>query len=245
MPDDVSSSEPFGDFPTTHWSLVAAAQSHGEQSAAAYNGLLSRYWKPVFYYVRARGRSLEIAEDLTQEFFFRFLERDWIRKVDPERGRFRAFLLTLLKHFLSDMGPNRVARQRRFEAGLVSVSTLLSDEDRCFEPPTDESAESIFLQQWASELLERVRRETRRVCEAEGRLLWYELLEAGVLADDAGTSGTQPELARRFGVTRDQVRYGLEQGKARFERLLRSELRSEGADELEIEDEIRELLRIW
>ncbi len=111
---------------------------------------------PVFYFLRARGYPLHRAEDLAQEFFLQFYQRGWIGRAEQQRGRFRTFLLTILTRFLSDQGPERCPRQRAFDEQLVTISVLLGDSDRSFEPPDNRTPEEIFMQQWARAVLARV-----------------------------------------------------------------------------------------
>lgn len=122
-------------FPTTTWTAIHAAQDcQSPESVEALNRCVAAYWKPVFYFLRARGMSLQRAEDLTQEFFLQFLERGWIRRADQERGRFRTFLLTILTRFLADRETDRAPRQKRFDDRLVLVSALMTETERAFEP---------------------------------------------------------------------------------------------------------------
>lgn len=92
-------------FPTTAWSLIRLAQDKNSPEAlAAFNRCIAGYWKPIFYFLRARGCSPHRSEDLTQEFFLKFYERNWLDRADPERGRFRSYLL-----LLAIAGGNRAA----------------------------------------------------------------------------------------------------------------------------------------
>ena len=103
----------FERFPSTAWSVVRAAQrSDCPEYVTALNRCIAAYWRPVYCFLRAHGHPTHHAEDLTQEFFLRFCERDWIRRADPQRGRFRTFLLSVLKRFLSDQGPGRSPLQK-------------------------------------------------------------------------------------------------------------------------------------
>lgn len=231
-----------GRFPTTAWSLVAEAKNQkGAGHRLAVNELTAKYWKPVFYFIRAKGYSIDRAEDLTQDFFFQFLQRDWIRRVDPQRGRFRTFMLTILTRFLADQGRARIRRQKQFEQEIVPISKLLTDEERKYEPPTNESPETIFMKRWSLTLVDRVRDNVRGECLAEGREAWYELFAANAMPDVEAKS-SQSALARKFGLSRDQVRYRLEQVRRRFDRSFRIELRCDGCSENEVAAEVRELM---
>ena len=229
-------------FPTTAWSLVRAAQTGDEQHhLEAVNRFAAAYWRPVFFFLRAKGHAADRAEDLTQEFFLRFLERAWIRRADPERGRFRTFLLTILTRFLSDRGPKRAPKQDRFEQGLVSISALVGPDERKFEPPEDETPENIFMKHWAQAVIDNVRRRLQVWCEGKGRPDWHRIFTAKHFPPAGGRGLTQQALAAEFNATRDQVRYALEQVESLFVEFLHAEVADQVGSQADIETEIREL----
>jgi RNA polymerase sigma-70 factor (ECF subfamily) len=231
-------------FPTTVWTLVDQAKDPlSETHLQAISVLVSKYWKPVYYFIRAKGYAPDRAEDLAQDFFLSFLERDWIRRADRERGRFRSFVLAILVRFLSDQGPHRGRRQNRFEQKILSVSALLTDRDRGFEPVQGESPKEIFMRRWAVGLVEHVRRQVEQKMGAEGQTLRYRLFEAARLAEP-GREVSQTALAKEHGLSRDQVRYALEQVREAFCRAFRHELRLDGCSAVETEVELAELMRL-
>jgi RNA polymerase sigma-70 factor (ECF subfamily) len=223
-------------FPTTDWRFLQSAPGRDDPEAAeALNEFLRRYWKPVFCYLRARGYPFHKAEDLTQEFLLRFWSRDLILKADPDRGKFRTFLLAVLRRFLSDQGP-RAPLQRRFESGMALIASLVGDDERRFEPPDDETPETVFWKKWAAGAVERCRERLRAFHLAEERPEWYALFEAYHFGDPV----SQDELAARHGLSREQVAYRLRIARARFERYVRDEVGAEpGA-----EDDVGDLLTL-
>jgi DNA-directed RNA polymerase specialized sigma24 family protein len=234
-----------GSFPTTAWRFIEIAQDAGHVDyVPAINGFIAAYWKPVFVFLRARGLRLHHAEDLTQGFFLKFLEHDWLQKADPARGRFRNYLLRLLVWFIADQRPKRSSAQRRFEQNVVSVQTLITDDERSFEPSTDETPESAFMKQWAASLVEKVRNQLRDRYRAGGREHWYEVFAARHFPETPGDRPSQDALATKHGLDRNEVRKILAQVQNRFDRLLRAEVRDEGGDEAEIEQELAELLSL-
>jgi RNA polymerase sigma-70 factor (ECF subfamily) len=238
-------SEPYAQFPTTTWSLLeAAADRQSPEFLAAMNRFAAGYWKPVFYYLRARGYAFQDAEDLTQAFFVRFLERDWLVSVDPARGRFRSFLLKVLSRFAADQGSKRAPRQAGFEQQLVAVSALVGDGERSFEPPDTETPDEIFMRHWARAVIANVNRRLKVWCEANGRPDWYRVFAAFNLAAGNQDRATQQGLARKLNLTRDQIRYALEQTKQQFVELLRSELAEQNDSSADLDEEIRELERL-
>jgi len=244
MQNEDPAHEHSGRFPTTAWTLVDHAKNPlSEVHLQAISVLVSKYWKPVYYFIRARGYATDRAEDLAQEFFLSFLERDWIRRADRERGRFRSFILAILVRFLSDQGPHRGRRQNRFEQKVLSISALLTDRDRAFEPARGESPEDIFMRRWAVGLVEHVRRQVEQEMGAQGQMLRYRLFEAARLAEP-GSRVSQVALAEEHGLSRDQVRHALEQVREAFCRAFRHELRLDGCSRVEIEAELGELMRL-
>ena len=116
---------------------------------AAMNRFIVGYWRPIYCFVRAKGHHHQAAEDLTQEFLLKVLDRDWLSKANASRGRFRSYLLTILKRFLADQSMARLPRQRCFDKALVPLSALVREEHRSFEPPDDLLPEDIFMKRWA------------------------------------------------------------------------------------------------
>jgi RNA polymerase sigma-70 factor (ECF subfamily) len=229
-------------FPTTIWSMVRAAQQpDGPEYWAAMNRCIAAYWRPVFCFLRARGYPLQRAEDLTQEFFLRFYEREWIERADPQRGRFRTFLLSILTRFLADQGAERAPRQQLFDDRLVTISALLGDSDRAFEPPDNHTPEEVFMHQWAQAVIAHVQRRLEIWCIDRGRPDWYTMFCRAYLPSPNSPRTTQQSLADQLHRTRDQVRYGLEEVHRQFVEFLRAEVGDQvgPADDLDIQ--IREL----
>jgi DNA-directed RNA polymerase specialized sigma24 family protein len=237
--DSVSNSN---GFPITAWTSIHQAGDRKHPAyAEAINRFVARYWKPVFCFLRAKGYPLPQAEDLTQEFFTRLLERDWLERADPKRGRLRTFLLTLLIRILSDEGPERAPRQKTFEQQFVPIGSLVGEEERRFEPPYGETPESIFQQRWAAEVLANARRRLQRFCTERGHAEWYALFEA---AHDRDGEKNRDALADRFRMTRNQVRHALAQVRQWFKVLLHAEVRDEVGPYADMVEEVREFLTL-
>jgi DNA-directed RNA polymerase specialized sigma24 family protein len=229
-------------FPTTAWSMLRVAQDRrNPEYVTAMNRLIAGYWRPVFYFLRARGYPSQQAEDNTQEFFLRFLERDWLAPADPARGKFRTFLLTILVRFLYDQRPDRAPRQASFERQLVAVSALVGDSDRCFEPAAGETPETIFMRQWARSVIDNVRRRLEAWCQERGRPDWFQVFSAVHFPASGQTKISQQSLAEQLHLSRDQIRYGLDEANARFIQLLRAEVGEQVDSDADIDAEIREL----
>src|SRR3954470_24730002 len=143
-------------FPTTRWTLVVAAgDAQRKDARSALVDLCENYWYPLYVFLRRRGYPAEQAQDLTQEFFVRVLEGRYLDRADPEKGRFRAFLLTSLKFFVADEEDRQRAQKRG--GGLVVPLEFSSGAERYErEPFHDEPPERIFERGWALSVLERV-----------------------------------------------------------------------------------------
>jgi RNA polymerase sigma-70 factor (ECF subfamily) len=239
----VAASQPVR-FPTTAWSCVRAAQDPGHPDfIAAMNRLIAAYWKPVFHYLRAAGQPAAQAEDLTQEFFLRFLTRGWLSPADAQRGQFRHFLCTLLKRFAYNQTV-RANKQEAFEQRFVSVHRLIQDSDRAYEPPARETPEEAFQKQWQAGVLGAVRRNLRAYYEGLGKPAQrqrFAIFAAYHFVERSSEQPTQDALAARFGVSREVVRYALEEVGKRYERFLRQEVRDQVGTEADIEQELADL----
>jgi RNA polymerase sigma factor (sigma-70 family) len=232
-------------FPTTAWSMIDDVKA--EQPAerlAAMNRFIVGYWRPIYRFIRAKGHRHDAAEDLTQEFLLKFLDRDWLAKADASRGRFRNYLLAILKRFLADEGSGRAPRQKVFDQGLVPVSALVRDEERSFDPPHMELPEDVFMRHWAQALVEEVRSELDAWCRQRGRPDWCAIFTAHHFPAAGCEALTQQALAERFRSSRDQIRYALEQTNQEFARLFRAAVAGQVASDAEIDAEIRDIERL-
>jgi DNA-directed RNA polymerase specialized sigma24 family protein len=244
MASDPLASSSSGLFPVTAWTFIRNAQQlDRDQYVAARNEFLARYWKPVFCFLRARGYPPGEAEELTQAFFERFLEKDSFRRAEQARGRFRTFLLAVLGRLLSDLHNwERLPHQEQFERQWVSISTLMKDEDRSFEPPCHETPEAVFMKQWAVALVRSIQEQLKRRCEDAGKPKYYAIFAARFIEADSDIHVTREALAEQFGLTLDQVRYALDQTRDWFAELLRAEVRQHVTSDEEVGQEIRDLM---
>lgn len=143
---------PGGAMPDTLWTEVLRAGSDSTGARAALERLIARYWKAVYVFVRRRGRGVEDSKDLTQAFFVDLLERHSVARADPERGRFRSWLLACLRNFLSDQADRSRAAKRG--GGLPGMSLDGAESEYLREFPSDgPTPEEAFHRKWATELL--------------------------------------------------------------------------------------------
>ncbi|MGL4552997.1 MAG: RNA polymerase sigma factor [Gemmataceae bacterium] len=222
-------------FHTTRWSLIVAAGRATPESRAALSDLCRLYWYPVYAFVRRRGHDPATADDLTQAFFTRLLEKDDLAAVSPERGRFRAFLLAACRNFLANQHDAAVALKR----GGGAVLALEDAEGRYVrEPHHDDTAERLFERRWATELLGRVMRRLGGEYRASGNGELYDALKARLTGGGAGYA----EVAAALGTTEGAVKAAAHRLRARYGGLLREEIAGTVASADEVEGEIRSLL---
>ncbi|MGH7940497.1 MAG: RNA polymerase sigma factor [Limisphaerales bacterium] len=144
-----------GLFATTHWSVVQAAADGGTpQAQAALEALCRVYWPAIYAHVRRLGTGPEEARDLTQGFFCRLLEKDWLEEADRERGKFRTFLPAALKHFTGNEWRRAQAQKRGGGRTLISLESLADEENQNWEPADAQTPEQLFDYRWALAVLE-------------------------------------------------------------------------------------------
>ncbi len=228
-------------FLTTRWTLVrAAGGSPSVEQRAALESLCRSYWPPVHAYLRRRGVPPDEAEDLTQAFFARLLEKRDLRQADPGRGRFRSFLLGALQHFLA----NERDRSRRLKRGggravlsLDFSSATGADSRAALEPVEATTPELEFERAWARTVIERaLERLAEEQRHARKGAAWERLRPYLASAERLPSAA----VARELGVSENAVRVAAHRLRRRFGELLRAEVR-ETVGPGEEEDEIREL----
>jgi RNA polymerase sigma-70 factor (ECF subfamily) len=229
-------------FGTTHWSVVlAAGRSDTPRAHAALEKLCSVYWRPLYAYVRRSGYSPQDAADLTQEFFYRLLERRSLADVKPEKGRFRSFLLAAMNHFLSDAWDKARAQKRGAERVIgVDISEL--ETQLAGVSAEGQTPEQAYERQWALALLDEVYQRLQREHQAHGKADLFEALRPAL----AGSRETQPyrELSRQLGLDEGAIRVAVHRLRQRYRKVLREVIAETVAEPGEVEDEFRYLLRV-
>ena len=228
-------------FVTTHWSVVlTAGRQDTTRARAALENLCQTYWPPLYAYVRRRGHSPEDAQDLTQAFFARLLERNAMAAVAPEKGRFRSFLLASMNHFLSDEWDK--ARAQKRGGGKVIPLDLQSAETRLGEIPVENfTPEKAFEHRWAITLLEQVYQRLGEEYRAEGKGALFNALRTTL----AGASDAAPyaELAQQLDMSEGAVKVAVHRLRQRYRGLLRDTIADTVSGPEEVEDELRYLFR--
>ena len=224
------------DFPTTRWTLVvAAADPQRKEARSALVSLCEGYWYPLYAYVRRRGYQADQAQDLTQEFFIRVLEGRYLDRADPEKGRFRSFILTSLKFFVADEEDRRRACKRG--GGVVLPLEFSSGEDRYQrEPAHDETPERIFERRWALSVLDRVVERLRNEFVQHGRPDHFERLKVFLLGR---SDAPYAALAREMDTSEGALKVAIHRLRKRYRDLFRQEIADTVADPAEVESELR------
>lgn len=229
-------------FQTTQWSLVLAAGTRGTSTAEeALARLCSIYWYPVFAFIRRRGHDTDDAQELTQSFFTRLVEKNDVGMADRARGRFRTFLLTSCEHFLA----NQRDRDRRIKRGggviHIPIEMVAAEERYERQCGHDETPERVYQREWTLTLLDSVLKTLRAEYEAAGNARVFERL-AGFLTYDE-SAGTYVDAGRDLDMTPAAVKVATYRLRNRFRDALRESVADTVASAADVDDEIRYLLQ--
>jgi RNA polymerase sigma-70 factor (ECF subfamily) len=230
-------------FATTHWSVVlATANEDSPQATAALEQLCRTYWHPLYVYVRRRGHSPEDAQDLTQQFFALFLQKQYFRLADRARGRFRTFLLHALEHFLVNEWKRSQRLKRGGGAPCLSLDAGQSEQRYAREPTGTMTPERAYEKRWAMTLLERVLASLEDEYAAAGSARVFQELAGLLWGKDAGVSYAQ--IGERLGMSDGAVRGAMHRLRERYRGRLRAEVAHTVADPGEVEAELRYLIQV-
>jgi DNA-directed RNA polymerase specialized sigma24 family protein len=230
-------------FTTTHWSVVLAANQAGTPAALqALERLCQTYWYPLYAYVRRQGYSPEDAQDLTQGFFERVLEKNYFGQVTRDKGRFRAFLLAALKHFLSDQRDRERAAKRGGGGTLISLDAQSAEDRYQLEPADAVTPEKLFDRRWAFTVLEQTGARLRAEFAAADKADLYEQLNALEAGEDGAL--TYADLGRRLGLSESAIKSAVLRLRRRYGELVREEIAQTVASVAEIDEEIRHLMAV-
>lgn len=230
-------------FVTTHWSVVLSARrKDSPQSAAALETLCRTYWYPLYAYVRRQGHSPPDAQDLTQEFFARLLEKDYLKAAAQEKGRFRTFLIVALKRFLANEWDRARAQKRGGGQVVLSLDTELAEQRYRIEPVQDSTAEKVFERRWALTLLDRTMMRLRGEFGGAGKSEEFDRLKVCLTADRGEISYT--EIATALGMSEATARVAVHRLRKRFRDIFREEIAHTVSGPEEIEEEVRYLMGV-
>ena len=197
------------------------------------------YWYPLYAYVRRRNYETHEAEDLTQEFFARLLAKNYLADVDRRKGKFRAFLLAAMKHFLADEWDRSRAQKRGGGKVIVPLDGAYADSRYSREPAHDLTPEKLYERQWAIAVLQQVLARLRTEFVAEKKSLLFDGLEPFLMGDSAMTHA---QAAAELGMTENAVKKAVHRLRRRFRQRLREEIAHTVTGPEEIDEEIHYLM---
>jgi RNA polymerase sigma-70 factor (ECF subfamily) len=227
-------------FATTHWSLVLAAGKGASADAqAALAALCQTYWYPLYAYVRRQGHQPDDAQDLTQEFFARLLEKHYLQSADPGRGRFRSFLLTAFQRFLSKERDRERAKRRGGGTKPLPLDFEAGERRYSLEPAHEATAERIYEQRWALTLLDRVFARLRDESDRAGKQKQFDRLKV-YLTGEAGAPAYR-DIAAELAMTEGAVKVAVHRLRRRYRDLVREEISQTVAGPEDVDEELRHL----
>lgn len=228
---------------TTHWSVVLSARNlSSPQSDASLEKLCRTYWYPLYAFARWQGQSPQDAEDLTQEFFLRLLQKHYLDSAQRERGRFRTFLLVAFKRFLANEWDRGQTQKRGGGAASIPFDTQLAERLYSNETSLKLPAERLYEQHWAMALIEQAMARLRADFETAGKGQTFEHLKGFLAAGKAELPQTQ--LAEKLGMTEGALRVEVHRLRKTFRKLIRDEVAQTVAEKEDIDEEFQHLLSV-
>ena len=241
--DELSSAPASAQFATTHWSVVlAAGERELPQAAEALEKLCRAYWYPLYVYVRRQGNSPEDAQDLTQDFLSRLLEKNYFAKADRDRGKFRTFLLGSLKNFLVNEWKRAGRLKRGGGVEFLSIDANVAEDRYATEPANEANPDAAYEQRWAVTLIEHVLATLRREYIAADKARLFEELKGFIWGDKSTAS--YAEIAGHLNLTEGTVKVAVHRLRQRFRQLLRAEVAHTVARPEDVDGELRHLIAV-
>jgi RNA polymerase sigma-70 factor (ECF subfamily) len=231
-------------FGRTRWTLVLRARGEQEPSAdlsarrEALGELIAQYWKPLYFFVRRKGHNVEEAKDLTQAFFTTFLEKDYLKSVDREKGRFRRFLLVALEHFLANEYDKMKAQKRGGGQALLSLDFSTAESHYGLEPATQDTPERLYLRKWATELTARTMVELQAEFRNSGKGELFDAIKPHLAGGE-----NYAALAAKLKITEGSLKVTVHRARQRYRELLRHAVRDTVQTDAEVDAELWELIR--
>lgn len=241
--DQLEHDRPRPRFTTTQWSLIAAAaEPASESNRVALEQLCQQYWQPLYAWLRQEGCSHEDAEDIVQSFLLETVESRRVERADPNRGRFRTFLLASLKNYRANWRRGELALKRGGDAQRLSLDFTILGKDWPAEPLDHESPDRKFDRKWALCLIENSLQRVAERSAAKGRGdLFARLRPLLTGADDADS---QQQVAQELGLTVGAIRVALHRWREDLRQAIREEIRQTVLDDREIDEELAHLMAV-
>ena len=223
--------------------MVLRARGEEPEARAALAELCEIYWTPVFRFLRREGRNEDVSQDLTQEFFAKLLAGNGIAMIDPQKGRFRSYLLGALKHFLAEHRRNET-RQKR--GGGAEIESIEDEEVSLITPeipdPSAMISDPYFDRQWGIALMERGLRTVEATFRNSGRAAQFEVLKPWLVGDTENLS--QASAAAQLGMTSGSIKVAIHRLRKEFGNAIRNEIEQTVSDPDAIADELRYLIEV-
>lgn len=231
------------EFATTHWSVVlAAGQIETPHAIEALAILCRTYWYPLYAFVRRKGHSPHDAQDLTQAFFARLLEKNYVAQADRERGRFRTYLLAALTHFLADEWDKARRLKRGGGREIISFDAATAEERYRMEPLDQLDAARLYERRWVTTLFDKVLARLEEEFREAGKGELFDQLKSALLAEETGLS--YAELGAPLGLREDAVKQAVRRMRRRYRELFHEEIAQTVAGPGEVEEELNHLLAV-
>jgi len=243
MPDAAIPTGTHARFQDTHWRVVVAAgDTSSPQAGVALAELCRTYWYPLYAFIRRKGNGPHDAQDLTQAFFARLLEKHYVAQADRERGRFRTFLLAALTHFLADEWDKTRRLKRGGGREIISFDAASAEERYRMEPLDQLDAAKLYERRWVTTLFDKVLARLEEEFRDSGKGELFDGLKGSLLAEDDGLS--YAELGARLGLKEDAVKQAVRRMRRRYRELFREEIAQTVAGPGEVEDELKHLFAV-
>jgi len=231
-----------GKVATTQWSQVLAARDGSEsQARAALEGLCQTYWQPLYAYIRHQGASPDEASDLTQGFFAELVEKDFLANVDPEKGRFRSFLLASLRHFLARERDRNRALKRGGGTPTLSLDVEAGEAGYVNEPADELTPVDVFERRWAITVLERA---SGRLQQKSTELSQTQFAQLRQYLTSGDKQVPYQETASALGISESAVKSAVHRLRKRLGQCLREEIAETVSDRSQVDEEVRHLLAV-
>jgi RNA polymerase sigma factor (sigma-70 family) len=227
-------------FLSTHWSVVVRASQQGSAAAEeALSELCRTYWYPLYGFIRRQGHAPPEAEDLTQQFFALLLEKNYVAEAKQEKGRFRSFLLTVLKRFLANEWDRQHAQKRGGFQTVVEIDRAMAEARLNAELVHSLTPDVLFERQWATALLERVMGRLEEEYVGSGRAKLFQHLRGCLAKGDSARP--YREIAAELGLSETAIKTCVHRLRGRYQDLLREEIGNTVSSPSEVEEELRHL----
>lgn len=231
-----------GRFATTQWSVVWRARQGDPEACEALERVCRVYWQPLYAFIRREGHGPEDAQDLTQEFFARLVQQNWLNRLHHQNGKFRSFLLTFLRHFLSDQRDRSHAKKRGGGRCFLSLDQFEHEERELIGPVDHLTAEDLYNRRWIQAILEESLDQLRSEYASTGRLALYEQLSD--LEPGERQSAGYLRAAAALDMSQAAVKSAVHRLRARYRQIIRERVAETVTRSEDVDNEIRELMNL-